>query len=122
MKKLTKLHFILLALLVAVMAVAVFFSFSYRDAEAKQPDIEAEINQALMQLEIIKTENDPAPLQEELDKLRNELFVLTPDKPLFPEKPLTVEIGDLIVDTVNKFGIAGASTVSLLKLSPNDRR
>ena len=44
MKKLTKVHAILIALLIAVLAVTAYFSFSYRGAEAKQPDIKNEIN------------------------------------------------------------------------------
>ena len=39
MKKLTKLHAILIIVLLAILATAVYFSFSYQGAQAKQPDI-----------------------------------------------------------------------------------
>ncbi len=114
MKKLTKLHLVLIILLIFALASSVYFSSSYRGAEAKQPDLRNEITVALMRLKIVQEENDPAPLKQQLDELRSTLNMLGRDEPLFPEKPATVEIGDLIIDAVEKLNLA------LLKLSPDD--
>ena len=114
MKKLNKIHFILIAVLVAVLAVAVFFSFSYQGAEAKQPDIKSEIVQAQMNLVMAQEENDPTELKAQFDELNRTLTLLTRDEPLFPEKPHTVEIGDLIVDSLHKLEL------TLLKLKSNE--
>ena len=54
MKKLTRLHTILIILLIVVLAGSAYLSFNYREAEAKQPDIQDEINQAVMRLAIEK--------------------------------------------------------------------
>ncbi len=115
MKKLTKLHTILAVLLIAVLAISAYFSFSYRGAEAKQPDIMDEINQALMRLAVAKEENNPEPLKQQLRELQSKLNMLSEGKPLFPEKPATVEVGDLIVEAAKKLEL------TLLRLSPNDK-
>ncbi len=52
--------------------------------------------------------------KQQLDELRSTLNVLGRGEPLFPEKPATVEIGDLIIDSVEKLNLV------LLKLSPDD--
>ena len=98
MKKLTKVHAVLIIVLIAVLAVSAYFSFNYRGAEAKQPDIMDEINLALMRLDVAKEENNPEPFKQQLDDLRFKLGLLGEEEPLFPEKPPTVEIGDLIVE------------------------
>lgn len=119
MKKLTKLHAILILLFIGVLAVTVYFSFSYRGAEAKQPDTLDEIKLAQMRLTAAKEEKNPEPLKQELDKLQSELQsklkILSQGAPLFPEQPATVDIGDLIIDTIEKLDL------TLLKLKPNDR-
>ena len=115
MKKLTRLHTILIILLIVVLAVTVYFSFGYRGVEAKQPDIRNEITQALMRLNLVKEENNPEPLKQQLDGLRATINIMTRDEPLFPERPPTVEIGDLIIDSVEKLNLM------LLKLSPDDQ-
>ena len=66
-----------------------------------------------MRLELAKEEINLEPLQQQLNKLQTELGILSRAEPLFPERPATVEIGDLIVDTVEKLSL------TLLKLSPN---
>ena len=114
MKRLTKLHTILIILLIAVLATTAYFSNSYRTVEAKQPDIQDEIALALMRLTVAKEENDPTPLKQQLDELQSELDILNRAEPLFPMLPATVEIGDLVVDTVQKLNLL------LLKLSPDD--
>ena len=114
MKKLTKIHMILIALFIAVLAVGVYFSLSYRKAEAKQPDIKDEISMALMRLETLKDENNPEALKEQLDELRAKIKVLDRDEPLFPKLPATVDIGDLIVDSMERLQL------DLLKLKSND--
>lgn len=105
MKKMTKLHFILIAILVAVVAAGVFFTFSSNKAEAQQPDMMNEINMALMRLETAKQENDPTDLQEQLAESQKTLNLLTRDEPLFPKEPLLVEIGSLIVDARHKLNL-----------------
>jgi Tfp pilus assembly protein PilO len=114
MKKLTRLHAILIIVLLVVLVAAVYFSFSYRDAQAKQPDIKSEIVQALAQLEVIKEENDPEPWEKQLNELQSVLDSLQRERPLFPERPATVEIGDLIVDTVERLNL------TLLRLKSDD--
>ena len=115
MKKLTRLHAILIILLVVVLAVTFYFSFSYRGVEAKQPDIRNEIAQALMRLDLVKEENNPEPLKKQLDELRAVINEMSRNEPLFPERPPTVQIGDLIVDSAEKLNLV------LLKISPNDK-
>ncbi len=114
MKKLTRVHTILIILLIVVLAGSAYLSFNYREAEAKQPDIQDEINQAVMRLAIEKENNNPEPLKQQLDELQSVLDVISESEPLFPKKPATVEIGDLIVDSVEKLNLL------LLKLSPDD--
>ena len=115
MKKLTKLHFILIILLLVVLATTVYFSFSYRGAQAKQPDIKSEIVQALAQLEIIREENNPEPWEKKLAEVQSVLKGLQRERPLFPERPATVEIGDLIVDTVERLDLTLLRLKSELK-------
>ncbi|MFC1893592.1 hypothetical protein ACFLYR_06140 [Chloroflexota bacterium] len=115
MKKLTKLHTILVALLVAVLAISAYFSFSCRGAEAKQPDIRDEINQAVMRLAVVQEENNPEPLKQQLSELNATFIVLSKGKILFPKTPATVEIGNLIVESTKKLEL------TLLKISPNDQ-
>ena len=114
MKKLTKLHIILIVLLVAVIAGSVYFVSSYQKAQAKQPDIRDEINMALNKLELEKENNDPSEFKQQLDELQSKINKLGRDEPLFPKKPPTVEIGDLVVDTVQRLNLC------LLKISPDD--
>jgi hypothetical protein len=114
MKKLTKLHAALIILLIAALAATAYFSFSYRGVEAKQPDIQNEINLALMRLKVVQEENDPTLLKIQLDELQSEINLMNRDEPLFPKRPPSVEIGDLIIDSVEKLQL------SLLKLSPQD--
>jgi hypothetical protein len=115
-KKLSILHIILMVLVVAVAAVSVFFMSSYQKAEAKQPDMMNEINLALMRLEVAKEENDPEPFKQQFDELQAKIKTLIPDEPLFPEEPASVEIEDLIIDSVHKLLPA---PYGLLKLLPN---
>ena len=112
MKKLTKLHAILILVLIAALAITAYLSFSYRGVEAKQPDVRDEITQALMRLKTVQEENDPGPLKLQFDELQSTIRILSQGEPLFPERPATVEIGDLIVDKVQKLNL------SLLKLKP----
>lgn len=120
MNKLTKIHFILMAVLVAVLAAGVFFTFSYRKAEAQQPDIQDEITLALIRLETAKQENDPTDLQAQLAELQKTLNSITRDEPLFPEKPPMVEIGGLLIDTIDKLDPRGTGSLELSKLKPDD--
>jgi hypothetical protein len=114
MKKLTKLHMVLIIVLIIVLAGSVQFSFSYRRAEAKQPDIKDEIKLAQMRLGAAKEDMNPEPLKKQLEEKQSTIKMLSGDEPLFPERPPTVEIGDLIVDSVEKINLV------LLKLKPND--
>ena len=106
-----KLQMILVAVLVIVASGASFFSFSYRQAEAKQPELKDQINVAIMQLSVAKQENNLDPLKEQLSKLQAEMKLY--EKPLFLKKAPSVEVGDLVVDTADKFSL------QLLKLIPN---
>lgn len=118
MKKLSKLHIGLMISLIAVLAAGVYFLFSYQTAVAKQPDIRQEINMALMRLEKAKEENNVDLLEEQLGELQDEINMLSMDDPLFPAQPATVEIGDLIVDTIHR--LAPHGSLVLLKLNSND--
>jgi hypothetical protein len=118
MKKLSKIHIGLMISLVAVLAGGVYFLFSYQAAAAKQPDIQQEINMALMKLETIREDNQVETLIEQLDELRDEIHMLSMGDPLFPEQPATVEIGDLIVDTIHR--LAPNGNLVLLKLNSDD--
>lgn len=118
MKKLSKLHIGLMISLIAVLAAGVYFVFSYQTAVAKQPDIRQEINMALMRLEKAKEENNVDLLEEQLGELQDEINMLSMDDPLFPVQPATVEIGDLIVDTIHR--LAPHGSLVLLKLNSND--
>jgi hypothetical protein len=118
MKKLSKLHIGLMISLMAVLAAGVYFLFSYRAVEAKQPDIRQEINMALMRLEKAKEDNNVDLLEEQLGELQNELNMLSMGDPLFPAQPATVEIGDLIVDTIHR--LAPHGSLVLLKLNSDD--
>lgn len=118
MKKLSKLHIGLMISLIAVLAAGVYFVFSYQTAVAKQPDVRQEINMALMRLEKAKEENNVDLLEEQLGELQDEINMLSMDDPLFPVQPATVEIGDLIVDTIHR--LAPHGSLVLLKLNSND--
>jgi hypothetical protein len=118
MKKLSKLHIGLMISLIAVLAAGVYFLFSYQTAVAKQPDVRQEINMALMRLEKAKEENNVDLLEEQLGELQDEINMLSMDDPLFPVQPATVEIGDLIVDTIHR--LAPHGSLVLLKLNSND--
>jgi hypothetical protein len=118
MKKLSKLHIVLMISLIAVLAAGVYFMFSYQTAAAKQPDIQQEINMALMKLETVREDNQVDTLIEQLDELQDEIKTLSMDDPLFPEQPATVEIGNLIVDTIHK--LAPHGNLVLLKLNSDD--
>ncbi len=115
MKRLTKLHTVLIILVVVVLTGSVYFSFGYRGVEAKQPDIQDEISLALMRLNVAKEENNPEPLKQQLEELQSTINVLGQGEPLFPERPATVQIGDLIIDSVEKLHL------TLLRLKPNDQ-
>ncbi len=115
MKKLTKLHMALIVLLIIVVAGSVQFSTSYRQAEAKQPDIQDEINLAMMRLNTAKEEMNPEPLKQQLDELQSTITMLSGNEPLFPERPATVQIGDLVVDSAERLNLV------LIKLKPNDK-
>lgn len=115
MKKMSRLHIVLIALLIVVVAVAFYFSSSYRGVAAKQPDLANQLDLAVKKLAIAKQETDPGPLKKQLDDLQATISQLSRNKPLFPEKPASVDIGNLIVDTVQKLNL------TLLKLSPNDK-
>lgn len=121
MKKLSKVHIGLIISLVAVLAVGTYFVFSYRGAEAKQPDVRQEINMALMRLNVVRDQNNLEPLIKQLDELRSEIRILSLGEPLFPEQPATVEIGDLIVDTIHKLDPLGKGALTLLKLNSDDK-
>jgi hypothetical protein len=118
MKKLSKLHIVLMISLIAVLAAGVYFMFSYQTAAAKQPDIRQEINMALMKLETIRGDNQVETLIEQLDELQEEIHTLSMGDPLFPKQPATVEIGDLIVDTIHR--LAPHGNLVLLKLNSDD--
>jgi hypothetical protein len=118
MKKLSKIHIGLMVALIAVLAAGVYFLFSYQSVAAKQPDIQQEISMALMRLETIREENQVEMLAEQLDELQDEIHTLSMGDPLFPEQPATVEIGDLIVDTIHK--LAPHGNLVLLKLNSDD--
>ncbi len=114
MKKLTPIHIVLIALLVVVVAVTVYFSSNYRSAEAKQPEIQDQIVLATKKLALAKEQNNAEPLKQQLANLEATLQVLVRKDPLVPVKPASVKIGDLVVDSAHKLGL------TLLKLSPND--
>jgi hypothetical protein len=102
MKKITRLHIILFVVLVAVVAAGVYYTFSARQAEAEQPDMVNEINMAMMRLETAKAENDPTEVKAQLAEVQKTLNSVIRDEPLFPEEPLIVEIGGVIVDARHK--------------------
>ena len=105
MKKLKIVNIILLILVVATAAVSVYFMFGYQEAEAKQPDIVDEINVALMRLDVAKEENVSTEFEQELAAVqatRKNLVDRLASEPLFPKQPASVEINDLIVDSVQK--------------------
>ncbi len=115
MNKLTKIHVVLIPLLILVLAGSAYFSFSYRGVEAKQPDMSNEVNMAMMRLTVAIEETNPEPLKQQLNELQSEIDRLNQRELLFPEKPATVSIGDLIVDSAQRLNLV------LLKLSPEDR-
>jgi hypothetical protein len=122
MKKLSKLHIGLIVALVAVLAVGVYFMFSYRGAEAKQPDIQQEIDMAQQRLDILRNSDDEdEPLKEQLDELKDQIRILSMGEPLFPELPATVEIGDLVVDTIHNLDPTQSGALVLLKLNSDDK-
>jgi Na+-transporting NADH:ubiquinone oxidoreductase subunit NqrC len=102
MKKITRLHIILFAVLVAVVAAGVYYTFSARQAEAEQPDMVNEINMAMMRLETAKAENDPTEIKAQLAEVQKTLNSVIRDEPLFPVEPRIVEVGGVIVDARHK--------------------
>lgn len=121
MRKLTKLHVLLIVLLVGVLATTIYFMNSYQQVEAKQPDIQDEIVKALARLEDAKKVEPPidlTPYQKQLEELQttiDQMKLAQEEHPLFPVRPPTVEIGNLIVDSVQNLYL------TLVKLSPNDK-
>ncbi len=104
MKKLTKLHTILIIVLILVLAGGAYLFSSKGQAESKQPGIQDEITQAMMRLTVANEENDLDTLKQKLAKLQARLRETS--EPLFPEDAPSVKIGDVIVDTVDKYDLA----------------
>ncbi|MFC2068591.1 hypothetical protein ACFLTP_06245 [Chloroflexota bacterium] len=113
MKKLTKLHYILIGILILVLVGSVYMSFQYRKAEGKLPEIQKEIELATMQLKVAQENNDLDTLKKQLGDL--EIKISRINTSPFPEKAPSVEIGDLIVDSIDKFNL------ELLKLLSNEK-
>ncbi len=108
MKNLPKLHIILAALLVVVVAGSIYLGFSYKQVEAKQPDLQQDI--AVAQQRLVDARQaaqaaeqgkiDPAPYQQQLADLQAQIKQkedALAAQPLFPVAPPRVAISDLIV-------------------------
>ena len=100
MKKLTRLHVILIIVLVVIVVTTAFSFFSYRAAEAKKPELQDEITLAVMQLSAAQEENDLDALRQQLKELET---IINNTEPLFPEQAPNDEVLALIVDSTHKF-------------------
>jgi len=121
MRKLTRLHIVLILLLVGVIAATIYFMNSYQRVEAKQADTQEEIASALARLEDAKKVEPPVdltPYKQQLAELQatiDQLKLAQEEHPLFPVQPPTVEIGNLLVDSAHSLFL------TLVKLAPNDQ-
>ena len=110
MKKLNRIHIILIVVLLAVVAASAYFTFNRQTAEAQQPEIQNKIVEAMGQLKVAQEENDLDALKEHLKELQH---IIDRAEPLFPEGPPSVQISSLILDSTHKLNL------KLLKLTPN---